>query len=70
MKITQQYIADQAGVSVQFVNQVVSRKTLPSWKRAKQFAQITGTKPELWLDGTEEEIRATLSGKQKRKKVA
>lgn len=62
MKITQQYIADSTGVTVQFVNQVVSRKRIPSAKRAKEFAKVSKTSPLLWLYGTEAQIRSALNG--------
>jgi len=60
MKITQKYIARQLGVSTAFVNYLVTTKKRPNWKRAKQLAKITKTKPELWLDGSESDIRNAI----------
>jgi plasmid maintenance system antidote protein VapI len=58
--ITQSEIANALGVSVAFINQLVTTKKRPSWNRAKQLAKITKTKPELWLDGSADEIRKAI----------
>lgn len=58
--ITQSEIARALDVSVAFINQIVKTQKRPSWKRAKAIAKITGTKPELWLEGTESEIRKAI----------
>jgi len=54
--IYQSDIASALGVSVAYINQLVKTKKRPNWKRAKQLADFTNTKPELWLEGTEKEI--------------
>jgi transcriptional regulator with XRE-family HTH domain len=56
-------IAEKIGVSPQFVSQLANCDKRPNWKRAKQLAAITNTTPELWLDGTKEQIREALSTK-------
>jgi len=63
MKITYAYISSQTGVSLQYVQQCGKTRKRPNWKRAKQFAAVTGTTPELWLEGTPEQIRAALENK-------
>ena len=57
---TQKEIAALLNVSPTFINLLVKTKKRPSWARAKQLAKITGTTPELWLDGTTSEIRKAL----------
>ena len=58
--ITQSDIARALNVSVAFINQLVTTKKRPSWKRAKDLAKITGTTPELWLEGSADEIRKAI----------
>jgi plasmid maintenance system antidote protein VapI len=54
-------IAKKIDVSPQYVSQLVNCTKRPNWKRAKQIAEITGTTPQLWLDGTSEQIRSALN---------
>ncbi len=58
--ITQAKIAKQLNVSNALISMLVSTRRRPSWKRAKQLAEITGTEPVLWLEGTTEQIKAAL----------
>ena len=58
MSLTQ--IAREIGVTPQYVSQVAKARKRPNWKRAKQLASVTGTTPELWLDGTAEQIKDAL----------
>lgn len=59
-RMTQIYIAKKIGVSPTFINSLVKTEKRPSWKRAKQLAEITGTDPVLWLEGSSDEIRAAI----------
>jgi len=61
-RISQNEIANSVGVSDAFISMLISGKKRPSWKKAKMLAAFTGTKPELWLDGSPEEIKAALAG--------
>ncbi|AQU99749.1 helix-turn-helix domain-containing protein [Desulfococcus multivorans] len=59
--IKQIEIAKIMGVHESFVSRIFSAQKRPSWRRAKQLAEITGTDPVLWLEGSADEIRAALS---------
>jgi len=63
--ITQSYIAKRLGVSRAFINYLVNGSKRPNWKRAKELSKITGSKPELWLEGTPEQIKTFLKTKLK-----
>ena len=58
--ITQTYIAQRLGVSTTFINRLVNGVKRPNWKRAKELSKITGSKPELWLEGSPEQIKNFL----------
>lgn len=64
MKMTYAHISRLTGVSLQYVQQCGKTLKRPNWKRAKQFASVTGTTPELWLEGTSEEILEALSNQE------
>ncbi len=56
-------LAKEVGVSQPHLNKIIfTDKTgkRPSWRLAKKLAEATGTVPELWLEGTSEEIKAAL----------
>ncbi|QTA88823.1 hypothetical protein [Desulfonema magnum] len=57
----QKIIAVKAGLSQPFFCQILSRKRMPSWTSAKRLAEVTNTKPELWLEGTSAEIKKALT---------
>jgi len=61
MITTQQHIANAAGVSRAHIGHILNGIRRPSWRLAKTLAEITGTDPVLWLEGTSEEIRAALN---------
>lgn len=65
MKLTQTYLADSLKVSKPFINRIVKAKQRPNWTRAKQLAEVTGTRPDLWLEGSEDEIKKALKKFQK-----
>jgi DNA-binding XRE family transcriptional regulator len=56
----QTQIARQIGISSQHVCLIINGKRRPSWRLSKQLAEITGTEPVLWLEGTIEQIKAAL----------
>ena len=58
---TQEKLAEKAGISPSMLSLIISGKRRPSWKVAKRLSKITGTKPELWLDGTPKAIKKTLN---------
>lgn len=60
-KLSQRQIAKRLGVSATFINRLVNGIKRPNWKRAKELAKLTGSKPELWLDGTPEQIKTFLT---------
>jgi plasmid maintenance system antidote protein VapI len=62
--ITHSYIAKKLGVSATFINRLVNGAKRPNWKRAKELSKITGSKPELWLEGNPEQIRNFLNSKR------
>jgi len=62
MKLTQEKIAKNAGVTQQFVSQCINGLARPRWATAKLMAAASGTTPDLWLDGTPEQIQAALNG--------
>jgi len=61
--ITQAHIAKKLDISESFVSLLVNGVKRPSWKRAKQLAEIAGTSPILWLEGSPEEIKNALKEK-------
>jgi transcriptional regulator with XRE-family HTH domain len=62
-KMTFTQIARKLDVSPQYVSQIIRNIQRPNWKRAKQLAAITRTSPELWLEGTPDQIRAAIARK-------
>ena len=53
-------IARQAGISRSFLSLVLSGKRRPSWTKAKVLSKVTGTRPELWLDGTPQQMKRAI----------
>lgn len=60
-KILQKDIAAEADVSPGFFSLILTGNRRPSWKVAKRLAQVTGTNPELWLEGEPEAIRKAIA---------
>jgi len=56
----QKIIAQSTGLSDAFVSLLILGQRRPSWATAKKLAQITDTKPELWLEGSTEEIQQAV----------
>jgi len=56
----QKQIAQNAGISAPYLNQILFGKKRPSWATAKKLAIATSTDPVLWLDGAIDEIRNAL----------
>ena len=62
MENNKQYkLAENAGISPAMLSLILKGERRPSWKTAKRLAEVTDTKPELWLDGTPEEIKTVLN---------
>jgi hypothetical protein len=59
-KIKQKMISKEADISGPFVSQIINGHRRPSWRTAKKLAMVTSTKPELWLDGSPDEIKNAL----------
>lgn len=53
-------LADKAGISDGYLSLIISGLRRPSWHNAKALAKATGTTPELWLEGSPDEIRAAV----------
>ena len=54
-------IAKMTNISAGYLSEIINNKKRPSWSTAKRLAETTETSPELWLEGTREQIRAALS---------
>jgi transcriptional regulator with XRE-family HTH domain len=54
---TQLDICKQAAISSGFLSLLLSGDRRPSWPTAKRLAEVTGTEPALWLEGTPEALR-------------
>ena len=67
--IKQTEIAETAGVSDALVSLILSGQRRPSWRVAKRLASASRTKPELWLEGSPDEIREALKSRKIRKEV-
>jgi transcriptional regulator with XRE-family HTH domain len=60
-KLRQNYIALKAGISPPYVSLIINGKKRPTWSTAKKLSiAVPGTNPELWLEGSPDEIRAAL----------
>lgn len=64
-RITFTDIAKQLDVTPQYISQLANCTKRPNWKRAKQLSKITNTYPELWLEGTSQEIKSVLNEQSK-----
>lgn len=58
---TQTIIANRVGISYAYISQLISCKRRPSWLIAKKLSATTATTPDLWLEGTSEEIKQALN---------
>ena len=67
MKLTHYQIAATVGIHRTYVTKIVNgKKQLKSWPVAKGLAEVTGTTPELWLEGTPEQKRAAIKAAEAR----
>jgi len=60
MKITQNDIAEQAGVTPSFLSRLLAGERRPNWQTAKRLAAATGTDPVLWLEAEAAELRRVV----------
>ena len=49
-KITQQSVANEAQVKSSLLSQLLNGQKTPSWKNAKKLSQVTGIRPEIWME--------------------
>ena len=61
--MTQIKIAKKAQITQGHLSKILNGKRSPSWKLAKKLAEVTGTDPVLWLEGSSQERRAALGSK-------
>lgn len=59
---SQKFVAEKAELSRSYISEIINgKKRVTKWPIAKRLCQaVPGTSPELWLDGTPEEIRAAI----------
>jgi transcriptional regulator with XRE-family HTH domain len=62
-KINYSKIAKQAGISRQFLCNILAQRKRPAWEKAKRLAEVTHTDPILWLEGTPDEIKRAIASK-------
>lgn len=60
MNATISQIAKQSGISQGFLSNIIAERRRPHYKTAKRLAEATGTTPELWLEGSEDEMRSVV----------
>ncbi len=60
-KNIQKSISDSTGIHPSTLSNIMRGARRPSWKKAKILAEVTGTDPVLWLEGTPEQIRQAVS---------
>jgi len=54
-------IAKKANLADATVSLILSGKRRPSWSTAKRLAEVTGTSPVLWMEGSPDQIRQAIS---------
>jgi transcriptional regulator with XRE-family HTH domain len=59
-KQLQKNVAKKVGISPAFISMIMSGQRRPSWNKAKKLAEATGTKVDLWMEGSPDEIRAAV----------
>lgn len=57
----QKEIAQKANLTDAFISMVFSGTRRPSWTTAKKLAEVTGTTPALWMEGSPDQIRQAIS---------
>ena len=60
MTIRQKVLAKKVGVCQGMISKYADGSRRPTWGHAKVLAKVTGTTPELWLEGSPGEIRNVL----------
>ena len=55
-------IAECAGVTTSFISAILKGKNRPSWKIANKISACTGTWPELWLEGSAQQMQQAIGG--------
>ncbi|MDR1397678.1 MAG: helix-turn-helix domain-containing protein [Desulfarculales bacterium] len=49
--MNQTELAKRINITQQYISRIMNGTRRPSWEKAKLLAKITGTNPELWLEG-------------------
>jgi len=57
----QTQIAKESRISKGALSNIVRGRKRPSWKTAKRLARATGSTPEVWLDGSPEEMMEVIN---------
>lgn len=65
----QKDLAKEANVTDSMISQILAGKKRPSWATSKLLGKASGTKPELWLDGSPSEIKQALKENQNAKDI-
>lgn len=60
-KIRQYQIAKQAGISAPMFCEIINGKARPSWGTAKRIASVTGTTPDIWMEGQTDVLRQIIN---------
>lgn len=58
-------IAKKANISESFLSEILNGIKRPRWPKAKILAQITGTKTDLWMEGTPEQLQKAINESDK-----
>jgi transcriptional regulator with XRE-family HTH domain len=60
-KISQNEIAIKAGIAQPSLSNILMGRRRPSWNIAKRLAMVTGSTPDIWMDGNTEILRQIIS---------
>lgn len=54
-------LSNKTGLALSSIYNIINARRRPSWAVAKRLAEVTGTSPELWLEGQPDQIRGALN---------
>jgi plasmid maintenance system antidote protein VapI len=57
---TQREIAAALGIKQGTLSNIITGRRRPSWKLAKRLSEATCTNPELWLEGSPQEMSKAI----------
>ena len=58
--MNQTKFANELNISQQYVSKIINGHRRPCWEKAKIIAMLTGTNPELWLEGVSQRGFSTM----------